>query len=128
MDSKTGLLVKEGTLSFRVWAEKHDPRVSAYSPDYSLLGKQIGAGLGEVSIPNDANYIRAFVAFGSTVWGLVSCDTKGRPHTLPVYSVSAILESGIVAPNLCSNKRTTAKPGEFVLFVRHMTFWEKMQV
>jgi hypothetical protein len=34
------------------------------------------------------------------------------------YPVSQILETGLVAPNECSKTHYSAKPGEFVFFVR----------
>lgn len=128
MDSKTGLPVKQGDLHFTLWATKEYPETISYSPDRMLWGVQTGVGLGEVTIPGGLNYIRAWVSFGSTNWGMVSCDvTKGNPHPMPIYSVAQILETGILAPNLCSQRTTSAKPGEFVLFVRKMTFWEGMR-
>jgi len=129
MDSKTGLPVTKDDLHFYLWAVKEDPGAFSYSPDTVLSGNQTGTGTGGVAIPDGLNYIRTWVSFGPTSWGLVSCDIpKGKPHAIPIYSVSKILNSGVVAPNLCSRKTATAKPGEFVLFVRQMTFWEAMQI
>jgi len=128
LDSKTGLPVTQDDLHFTLWATKEYPKTSSYAPDRLLWGTQTGAASGEVTIPEGLNYIRAWVSFGSTNWGMVSCDIpKGKTHLIPIYSVSQILQTGVVATNGCSKRTATAKPGEFILFVRKMTFWEGMQ-
>ena len=68
----------------------------------------------------------------------VSCQEKGAripgdtatdPVTLlPSYSIKRILESGVAAANTCGKQKVVAKPGELILFVRPMSFWEKMRL
>jgi hypothetical protein len=50
----------------------------------------------------------------------INCDTaKESDRERDIwYPISDILKSGIVAPNQCSKTNYTAKPGEFVFFVR----------
>ena len=50
----------------------------------------------------------------------INCDTaKESDRERNVwYPISAILESGVVAPNECAKTNFTAKPGEFIFFVR----------
>jgi hypothetical protein len=48
--------------------------------------------------------------------------TYGNEH---LYPVSTIVESGLVTKNDCSNKTATAKPGELVIFVRPVHWWER---
>jgi hypothetical protein len=40
------------------------------------------------------------------------------------YPIADILQSGVVAPNECSLTHYTAKPGEFIFFVRKRTWRE----
>jgi hypothetical protein len=47
---------------------------------------------------------------------------------IPTYAVTKILESGVAAANTCGRFRAEAKPGELVLFVRPMSFWERMKL
>jgi hypothetical protein len=47
---------------------------------------------------------------------------------MPSYSIKKILESGISAGNTCGKARAKAAPGELILFMRPMTFWEKMRL
>jgi hypothetical protein len=47
---------------------------------------------------------------------------------MPSYSIKMIFESGISAGNTCGKVRAEAKPGELILFMRPMTFWEKMRL
>jgi hypothetical protein len=41
-----------------------------------------------------------------------------------LYPVSTIVASGLVSTNNCSKRAATAKPGELVIFVRPITWWE----
>lgn len=51
-----------------------------------------------------------------------STQTYGTEH---LYPVSTIVASGLVANNNCSKGTATAKPGELIIFVRPVTWWEK---
>jgi hypothetical protein len=53
-------------------------------------------------------------------------DSKTRTYgNENLYPVATIVASGLVARNNCSNLRATAMPGELVIFVRPVTWWEK---
>ena len=45
----------------------------------------------------------------------------GNEH---LYPVSTIVASGLVARNNCSRRTAAAKPGELVIFIRPITWWE----
>ncbi len=49
-------------------------------------------------------------------------QTYGSEH---LYPVPTIVASGLVASNNCSRRTATAKPGELIIFVRPVTWWEK---
>ena len=50
----------------------------------------------------------------------------------PFFSTRELIERGVVAENKCDRKGTlkgkfAAKPGEVIMFVRFLKWWEKMQ-
>jgi len=47
--------------------------------------------------------------------------------TMPAYPIAKILESGISAGNTCGKFRAEAKPGELILFMRPLHWWERMK-
>lgn len=54
--------------------------------------------------------------------------TENLPNKrMPSYSVKKILESGVIASNTCGKYRTTAKPGELIVFERPLTLWESLR-
>lgn len=50
---------------------------------------------------------------------------KAQPDAPVGFSVAAILAAGVDAPNTCSHKTAPAVPGELVLFVRPLRWWER---
>jgi hypothetical protein len=56
---------------------------------------------------------------------LYDSDTRTYGTEL-LYPVSTIIASGLVAKNNCSKRTTAAKPGELVIFIRPVTWWEKL--
>ena len=60
----------------------------------------------------------------------VSCE----PHTsdfswlaIKAFSTKEIVQSGIVTPNTCGKAKASPEPGEITLFVRPLTWWEKLK-
>jgi|ERR1700678_2768202 hypothetical protein len=52
----------------------------------------------------------------------------GRPtDRMPSYSIAKILNSGAAAGNTCGELRVKAKPGELIVFVRPLHWWERMK-
>ncbi len=82
-----------------------------------------------VTLPADATVISIQATYDSAMQTFVNCDSmkdKQNPQA-QWYPVSTILASGIVAPNGCSKMTETAKPGEFIFFVRKANFRERTQ-
>lgn len=44
---------------------------------------------------------------------------------LQKFSTKEVLQSGVVTQNVCGKTRASSEPGEIILFVRPLTFWEK---
>jgi hypothetical protein len=87
----------------------------------------------QASRPADAETIA--IVSGSSV----TCQTYGKAppgpagradlkQVVPTYSITKILKSGVAAANTCGKVRVPAQPGELVLFVRPLTWWEKWKL
>ena len=58
------------------------------------------------------------------------CQTGGSNYSwLAVlrYPMAKVLHDGIVSSNTCGKANATAEPGEIILFVRPLTWWEKFK-
>jgi hypothetical protein len=60
--------------------------------------------------------------------GYALCDTRKRDFlelAISSFSTKRLIQSGIVTPNTCRKARASAVPGQIVIFVRPMMWWEK---
>lgn len=62
--------------------------------------------------------------------GYVSC----QPHTpnyswlgMTTFPTQKVIQSGVVTGNTCGRAKASPEPGEIVLFVRPLTWWEKLK-
>jgi hypothetical protein len=46
---------------------------------------------------------------------------------IQTFSTRDVLQFGVVTENLCGKAKASPEPGELVIFVRPLTFWEKMK-
>jgi hypothetical protein len=89
-------------------------------------------GSGKVTIPADASFFSVQGTYHNSLDVYINCDAgmEKDTSTLHWYSVSVILNAGVAAPNECYKgkfadaTRVTAKPGQFVFFVRE-TNWRE---
>ena len=124
LDSKTGQPITTSEIELYVGMSPTSTQTAGTPPHYVRTDKD---GVGEASFPIGATDIGVYARDGA--WGYVNCDSvkdRGTYHEHR-YSISEILASGIAAPNRCNKRKVIAKPGEFVFFVRPMTFWEKFR-
>ncbi len=86
------------------------------------------SGPGKLTLPANATVISIHATYDSAMRTYVNCDSVGKKEGPGEhwYAVSAILASGVVAPNGCSRMTETAKPGEFIFFVRKENWRETM--
>jgi hypothetical protein len=125
LDSKTGQPISTSEIDVRVRATAISTQAKDIPPVYIRPNRE---GVGVATFPADASDIRAYALYGKANWSYVNCDSikdqgSAQEHW---YSISEILATGIAPPNFCSNRKVAVKPGEFVFFVRPMTFLEKM--
>jgi hypothetical protein len=122
VDSKTGSPVIQDNLKLQVWIN-HNTR------DHGISLQQDKTGEASLAITEEMRSILILVPQAKDGWCLVNCDSvKDHPYVAHWYSVADILKSGVVEPNHCNNRKTVAKPGEIVIFIRPPTFWEKFQI
>lgn len=80
-----------------------------------------------------AGFIDPLVKYGDTIGvrsGYVVCQGhRGDYSWLAIldFSTKEVLQSGIVTSNMCGKVKASPEPGEIVLFVRPLTFWEKLK-
>jgi hypothetical protein len=92
-------------------------------------------GTGEVTVPAGTSFLAVQGTYHQSMDIYINCDAgmEKDTHTLHWYSISDILNSGVTAPNECykgkyeDSARATAKPGEFIFYVRETT-WHEMPV
>lgn len=60
----------------------------------------------------------------------VLCQPHGGDYSwLKIMDLptSRVLHEGVTMPNTCGKSSATAKPGEVIIFVRPLSFWEKLK-
>lgn len=87
-------------------------------------------GTGSLLVPASASFLSVQGTYHNSLDIYINCDAgmEKNTHTLHWYSISDIMKSGVIAPNECykgkygDNPAITAKPGQFIFFVRE-TSW-----
>ncbi len=119
LDGKTGLPLKAANYLVRI--DHHD---TAHNEWVHMNDD----GTVVVTLPSDAREIAVKATYDLSIETYINCDVaKETDKERDIwYPISQILQSGLVAPNECSQTHYTAKPGEFVFFVRKRT-WREQQ-
>jgi hypothetical protein len=120
LDGKTGLPVKASNYMVRI--DHHD---TAHNEWVQI--KDDGTVLA--TLPPDAHEVAIKATYDMSMQTYINCDVaKESDKERDVwYPVAQILKSGVVAPNECSQTHYTAKPGEFVFFVRKRNWVEQLK-
>jgi hypothetical protein len=118
LDGKTGLPVKAS--NFLVKVDRHDTEHNDWvhmNDDGTVL----------VTVPVDAREFSVKATYNESIDTYINCDAaKESDKERDIwYPISDILKTGVVAPNECSKTNYTAKPGEFVFFVRKREWWDR---
>jgi hypothetical protein len=77
--------------------------------------------------------INPVVKYGNTISvraGYVLCQTRTPAYSwlaMTDFSTTELLEHGIVTGNTCGKVTASPKPGEVTIFVRPLTWWEKLK-
>ncbi len=126
LDGKSGKLITTSTFLVRV---DHETTVHA---DWVAPNED---GTSKLTVPRSASLLSIRGTYDSSMQIYVNCDSASE-KTNPIdrwYSIAEILSVGITAPNSCvkpaeaAKLKLTAKPGEFVFFVRKLNWREQMR-
>ena len=95
--------------------------------------KQNDDGTAQLTIPADAGIVALHLAYDNSMEIYVNCDAEKNAFGDVWYPVSQIMAKGYVAANGCGKAKvnekykTTAAPGELILFVREQNWKERAQ-
>jgi hypothetical protein len=120
LDGKTGLPVKASNYMVRI--DHHD---TAHNEWVQI--KDDGTVIA--TLPPDAHEVAIKATYDMSMQTYVNCDVaKESDKERDIwYPIAQVLKSGLVAPNECSQTHYTAKPGEFVFFVRKRNWVEQLK-
>ena len=120
LDGKTGLPVKASNYMVRI--DHHD---TAHNEWVQIKDD----GIVLATLPPDAHEVAIKATYDMSMQTYVNCDVaKESDKERDIwYPIAQILKSGVVAPNECSQTHYTAKPGEFVFFVRKRNWVEQLK-
>jgi hypothetical protein len=118
LDGKTGLPVKAS--NYLVHIDHHD----AVHNEWVQMNDD---GTVIVTLPSGAREFAVKATYDMSMETYINCDAaKETDKERDIwYPVAQILQSGLVAPNECSQTHYTAKPGEFIFFVRKRNWREQ---
>ena len=77
--------------------------------------------------------INPVVKYGDTIYvrpGYVLCQFRSPDYswlTMTNFSTEEILQNGVVTANTCGKATASPKPGEVIIFVRPLSWWEKLK-
>jgi hypothetical protein len=82
-----------------------------------------------VRVPLDAKQISLQATYDEGMSTYINCDAaKQNDREREIwYPVDMIMKAGVVAPNECSKTEYSAKPGEFVFFVRKRSVFDHIR-
>lgn len=93
--------------------------------------KQNEDGTAELTVPADAHEISIHIAYENSMEIYVNCDAQKNEFGDVWYPVPRIMSNGVVTANGCGHAKanekykTTAAPGELILFVREKNWLER---
>ena len=93
--------------------------------------KQNDDGTAELTIPADTSVVALHLAYQNSMELYVNCDAEKNAFGDVWYRVPEIASKGFVAANGCAKAKvnekfkTTAAPGELILFVREKNLKER---
>jgi hypothetical protein len=82
-----------------------------------------------IRVPLEAKEISLQATYESGMDTYINCDVakQNDPEREIWYPVDVIMKAGVVAPNECGKTDYTAKPGEFVFFVRKRSALDRLR-
>jgi hypothetical protein len=120
LDGKTGLPITPSNIL---------PKVDHHDTVRNEWVRMDDDGTMRVMVPADAKELSLKATYNQSMDTYVNCDVaKESDRERDIwYPISDILKSGVVAPNQCSKTDYTAKPGEFIFFVRKRDWRDRQE-
>jgi hypothetical protein len=127
------LKVFDGKTRHAVMPSGYQVRINHLQATHNDWVKQNEDGTAEITIPAEAHEIALHLAYDSSMEVYVGCDAEKNAFGDVWYQVPQIMEKGFVAADGCAKPKenakykTTAAPGELILFVREKNWKEKVK-
>jgi hypothetical protein len=114
------VILRDGKTGKRITPSNFLLRVDHFETVQSEWVKIYDNGSVFVRVPLEAKEISLQATYESGMDTYINCDAakQSDPEREIWYPIDVIMKAGVVAPNECSKTDYTAKPGEFVFFVR----------
>ena len=110
-DGKNGLLITPSNFLLRIDHSDtiHNEWVKIYDNGTVLI-----------RVPDDTKVVSLQATYDDGMSTYINCDAakESNKERNIWYPIAVILKSGVVAPDECAKTSFTAKPGEFIFFVR----------
>ena len=128
------LKVFDGKTGHPVLPTGYQVRVDHLLAIHSDWVKPHDDGTAELTLPVDAHEVSIHLAYENSMEVYVNCDAQKNVFGDVWYLVPQIMSEGIVMTNGCGHSKvnekykTTALPGELILFVREKNWIERGKV
>lgn len=118
------LRVLDGRTGEKVSPDNIEVRINRQQTSHIEFVKIGDDGAIELTLPDNATALSLRATYDGSMDYYVNCDVAGQKDTSVQtwFPVDDVLKNGLVMPNECRKTKdmqpATAKPGEFVLYVR----------
>jgi hypothetical protein len=131
-DTKTiTLKVFDGKTGHPIMATGYQVRADHLKAVHNDWVKQNDDGSADLTIPSDVHEISIHLAYDNSMEIYVNCDAQKNTFGDVWYLVPQIMSEGMVMANGCGHAKvnekykTTALPGELIMFVREKNWFER---
>jgi hypothetical protein len=131
-DTKTiTLKVFDGKTGHPIMATGYQVRADHLKAIHNDWVKQNDDGTADLTIPSDVHEISIHLAYDNSMDIYVNCDAQKNTFGDVWYLVPQIMSEGMVMANGCGHAKvnekykTTALPGELIMFVREKNWFER---
>jgi hypothetical protein len=139
VDGRNGRPVVGASSYVNVWVGTERKEAIAIPADGKGVARlQLTLNTGEVNIPNSKNSGSIVVDHPIVKYDesfrintpYVLCGSEGSNYSWlrsENFSTKEILHHGYASPNTCGKITVSPQPGQVILFVRPLTWWEKLK-
>jgi hypothetical protein len=125
------LKVFDGKTGHPIMATGYQVRADHLKAVHNDWVKQNDDGSADLTIPSDVHEISIHLAYDNSMDIYVNCDAQKNTFGDVWYLVPQIMSEGMVMANGCGHAKvnekykTTALPGELIMFVREKNWFER---